>query len=934
MSTTPGYVSNSELAERLSELVDRWNRRENQMIALLTQEEGTVVVTDGLGVNHTLPSFPQLQKDVTALTDDLTGAVAEVRDMVSAVTSLAAGAADSASAASDAADRAEAAADTAEDAATSAATASAQAVAKAAEAANSAASAAHEADVAASAAGAASDSAGTAAAAATAASTSASQASASAAAADASRAAAAGLLDDMTDLADLVEADAQAAASSKDAAAASAAAAASSAATATDQANAAAASAATAATKATEASGSATTAASHASSASGSAAAAASSSSSAASAKVAAEAARDMAGLYANAPQGTEVAPGEYSAKHWALQAQAAVTGSLVYMGTWNPSAGSYPADPAKGHFYKVVGDGTVGGTAYNEGDQIVYDGAAWDKIDNTDQVSSVAGKSGAVSLVAGDIGGLGALATRNDVDWTAHVTGKPATFPPSTHTHTKAQVGLDQVDNTADLDKPISTATQAALDGKAAASHTHTIANVSGLQTALDGKAASSHTHTIANVAGLQTALDAKANLAGADFTGPVSVGAAGEGNTLLTFNTERSWSFKQVGTAAGTALQLYDNTGAKTFQIGGAQTTNVIEVAPASASIKINGNAVWHAGTFNPATKADAVHTHTIANVSNLQGALDAKANLSGASFSGNVAAPNLIAGGTGDGAYVQIGDDARLVDVGSAHTAAVQSTSDANVGYLQFGTGGTLGWNGSQLVLSTASTVSGRLTVGDQIYLNGGWFRSQQSGTGWYHEAHGGGWYMSDNTWIRNYNGKGLCLSGPGGSVGDLRLESNSPTITCYDTDQGTRHWIHCNDNQHGFLANNSFAWCAYRTPSNEWACTGNIIAYASDARLKKNIVDASAAKVSDFFDRFRVREFDWDADAIAELNPVFNPSAPHEIGGIAQEAEEVYPLMVNQHAHNGIKTIQWEKAVPLLIAEVQSLRARVADLEGRA
>ena len=31
-----------------------------------------------------------------------------------------------------------------------------------------------------------------------------------------------------------------------------------------------------------------------------------------------------------------------------------------------------------------------------------------------------------------------------------------------------KSTVGLDKVDNTADLDKPISTATQAALDGKA----------------------------------------------------------------------------------------------------------------------------------------------------------------------------------------------------------------------------------------------------------------------------------------------------------------------------------------------------------------------------------------------------------------------------------------------------------------------------------
>lgn len=53
-------------------------------------------------------------------------------------------------------------------------------------------------------------------------------------------------------------------------------------------------------------------------------------------------------------------------------------------------------------------------------------------------------------------------------------------------------------------------------LDGNhasafAAASHTHAIGDVTGLQTALDGKAATVHTHAIGDVTGLQTALDAK---------------------------------------------------------------------------------------------------------------------------------------------------------------------------------------------------------------------------------------------------------------------------------------------------------------------------------------------------------------------------------------------------------------------------------------
>lgn len=47
----------------------------------------------------------------------------------------------------------------------------------------------------------------------------------------------------------------------------------------------------------------------------------------------------------------------------------------------------------------------------------------------------------------------------------------------------------------------------------------------VTNLTTALAGKAASSHTHATSDVTGLQTALDAKAPLAGATFTGNVSV-------------------------------------------------------------------------------------------------------------------------------------------------------------------------------------------------------------------------------------------------------------------------------------------------------------------------------------------------------------------------------------------------------------------------
>lgn len=102
-------------------------------------------------------------------------------------------------------------------------------------------------------------------------------------------------------------------------------------------------------------------------------------------------------------------------------------------------------------------------------------------------------------------------------VAW-ASITGKPATFPPSSHTNAMEDITglMTALAGKASLSHSHDIADvgllQEELDSKAAVSHTHAIANVTGLQTALDGKAASSHTHSIANVTGLQAALDGKA--------------------------------------------------------------------------------------------------------------------------------------------------------------------------------------------------------------------------------------------------------------------------------------------------------------------------------------------------------------------------------------------------------------------------------------
>jgi hypothetical protein len=97
------------------------------------------------------------------------------------------------------------------------------------------------------------------------------------------------------------------------------------------------------------------------------------------------------------------------------------------------------------------------------------------------------------------------AASSTSTVTW-ADITGKPATFAPSTHTHAISDT----------------TGLQTALNGKAATTHTHAISDTTGLQTALDGKQPSGnyslngHTHTTANVTGLDAALAGKVSGSG----------------------------------------------------------------------------------------------------------------------------------------------------------------------------------------------------------------------------------------------------------------------------------------------------------------------------------------------------------------------------------------------------------------------------------
>ena len=251
-------------------------------------------------------------------------------------------------------------------------------------------------------------------------------------------------------------------------------------------------------------------------------------------------------------------------------------------------------------------------------------------------------------------IGSRGRPGANGSSAW-ADITGKPSTFPPSSHTHVIADT----------------TGLQSALDGKAPTSHTHVIGDVTGLQTALDGKASTSHTHAQSDVTGLTSALAAKADLvdgmvptaqipaiAITEFLGSVANEAA-----MLALTGQRgdwcnrsdvSKAFVLIAEPASTLgnWAAIDYPASPVLSVNGQTGTIVLGKSDVGLGNVPNTDATSranHTGTQAISTvtglqsaldgKAPTGHTHVIGDVTGLQTALDGKAPTSHTHVIGDV-------------------------------------------------------------------------------------------------------------------------------------------------------------------------------------------------------------------------------------------------------------------------------------------------------
>ena len=97
------------------------------------------------------------------------------------------------------------------------------------------------------------------------------------------------------------------------------------------------------------------------------------------------------------------------------------------------------------------------------------------------------------------------------------------------------------------------------------------------------------------------------------------------------------------------------------------------------------------------------------------------------------------------------------------------------------------------------------------------------------------------------------------------------------------------------------------------------SGVLYNVTSDQRLKTNVVDAPSGNI----DSIKIRSFDWISDGNHQT-----------YGLVAQELLEVAPYAVYQpQKPEEMMAVDYSKLVPMMIKEIQDLKARLTTLENK-
>lgn len=293
----------------------------------------------------------------------------------------------------------------------------------------------------------------------------------------------------------------------------------------------------------------------------------------------------------------------------------------------------------------------------------------------HTHLIRDVSGLQGALDAKIGDTDPrlTDARTPKSHTHYWSEVTGKPLSFPPSTHTH---QIG-DTTGLQDALDAKVGNSDPRLSDSRTPTAHTHAITEITGLQASLDSKSDTGHQHQINDVDGLQAALDAAAAGSGGSSE---SVGWEGK---LRLPNHPYSYDYEVPDPVEG---DLFLGRSAQLTRFDGENWQLLATIKDYAIEEYQLINGIVSKVKLSQAVqdeidgKADEDHTHTIADVVNLRDELDGKSN------AGHTHGISDVSGLSGALADKVDDTDPRLTDARTptAHTHAWSEVSDKPVDF----------------------------------------------------------------------------------------------------------------------------------------------------------------------------------------------------------------------------------------------------------
>ena len=208
---------------------------------------------------------------------------------------------------------------------------------------------------------------------------------------------------------------------------------------------------------------------------------------------------------------------------------------------------------------------------------------------------------------------------------------------------------------------------------------------------------------------------------------------------------------------------------------------------------------------------------------------------------------------------------------------------------------------------------------------------WFRSTGN-TGWYHENYGGGWYMTDSSYIRNYNSKILRIQTDNyETIRLVRTSSSGGCSIAFYNGGGTYR---------GQFGMNAASWFTFDTGTAtanknvvEISSAGGIHSKAeitakasgSDIRLKKDIQNYNAM---DIINKFRSVKYHWND--VAKANSEVYNNDYDQFGLIAQDLiAGGFEQWVRDVFHD-YYTVTYERLIPVVWKGLQEVDDEVTKL----